>query len=338
MSHRQRVEYGDDSARRIDSSHGPLPVTLALPRVRPDDPAGQVVSTTLRQAVSRIALTEPQVRRGEVEGIHRLRTTTRRLRSELRALERFADVHWHEHLEEELKWLATRLGDVRDMDILLARLKMAAAKAEERDASDAVLAPLFEKFQSRRAQAAWSLSDALHGDRYRGLLASLEQAALEPPLTDAAAEPCRTALPPAARGAWQRLKKGGRSLRPADPDQEFHKLRKTAKRARYTAELVAPLIRGGAAKGSDRFIRLVTEVQDVLGEHQDAVVAAHEIEIGLAEYFDKPDFVQAAQALLECERDKAQAARAAFFKVWSKLDRKKSRRWLKTRRTARTGA
>ncbi len=140
------------------------------------------------------------------------------------------------------------------------------------------------------------------------------------------------------RGAWRRLKKGARCLRPADPDQEFHNLRKEAKRARYTAELIAPIIGGGANKGSDRFIRLVTEVQDVLGEHQDAVVAAHEIELGLAEYADHPGFIPTAQALLECEHDKAEAARTAFFKVWDKLDRKKSRQWLKARRTAHSQA
>jgi CHAD domain-containing protein len=338
MSHRQRVDYRNDSKQRVNSCDRRSPVTLALPRVWPDDPAGQVVSAMLRQAVLRIAATEPQVRRGEVEGIHRLRTTTRRLRSELRALESFAEQEWREHIEEELKWLAERLGDVRDMDILLARLKKGAARTEQGDASEVALGPLFSKYELRRAQTAWSLSEALHSDRYRGLLASLEQAAAEPALTAAAAEPCRTALPPAARGAWGRLKKGGRCLRPADQDQEFHNLRKEAKRARYTAELIAPLIDGGAAKGSDRFIRLVTQVQDVLGEHQDAVVAAHEIELGLAEYADHPGFVPAAQTLLECEHDKAEAARAAFFKVWSKLDRKKSRQWLKTRRTAHSGA
>ena len=307
-----------------------------LPRVRPDDPAGQVVSASLRQAVSRIAATEAQVWRGEVEGIHRLRTTTRRLRSELRSLENFVDVDWRERLEAELKWLATRLGEVRDMDILLARLKKSAAKIDAGDETEAVLAPLFAKFQSRRAQAAWSLTDALRSDRYRGLLAALEQAALEPPLTDAASEPCRSALAAAARGAWRRLKKGGRSLRPTDPDQQFHKLRKEAKRARYTAELIAPIIDGSAAKGSDRFIRLATEIQDILGEHQDAVVAAHEIEHGLAEFADDPEFVPAAgSARLRARQGPGRAH--AFFKVWDKLDRKKSRRWMKTRRTARSG-
>ena len=209
MSHRQRIDYRDDSVWRVDSRERPSPVTLALPRVRPDDPAGQVVAATLRQAVSRIAATEAQVRHGEAEGVHRLRTTTRRLRSELRALESFVELHWREHLEEELKWLARRLGDVRDMDILLARLKKAAAKTEKGDASESALEPMFAKFQSRRSQAAWSLSEALHSDRYRSLLASLEQAGLEPPLTDAAVESCRTALPPAACSTWRRLKKGG---------------------------------------------------------------------------------------------------------------------------------
>ena len=165
MSHRQRVDYREVSVQRVDSSERPSPVMLALPRIRPDDPAGQVVSSTIRQAISRIAATEAQVRHGEAEGVHRLRTTTRRLRSELRALESFIELHWREHLEKELKWLARRLGDVRDMDILLARLKKAAAKTEDGDASESALVPMFAKFQSRRSQAAWSLSEALHSDR-----------------------------------------------------------------------------------------------------------------------------------------------------------------------------
>ena len=81
-----------------------------------------------------------------------------------------------------------------------------------------------------------------------------------------------------AAAAWRRLKKQGRGLRPSDPDAEFHELRKRAKRARYTAELIAPIMGRRAARAAGGFIRLLTQVQDTLGEHQDAVVAADEIE------------------------------------------------------------
>ena len=52
----------------------------------------------------------------------------------------------------------------------------------------------------------------------------------------------------------------------------------------------------------------------------------------------EPAFVQAANGLLATERDKAHAAREAFFKVWDKLDRKKSRRWMKIAPKAKAGA
>jgi CHAD domain-containing protein len=50
-------------------------------------------------------------------------------------------------------------------------------------------------------------------------------------------------------------------------DTELHRARKAAKRARYAAEVLARA--GGGKKGRKRF----KQVQHVLGEHQDAVVA-----------------------------------------------------------------
>ena len=92
--------------------------------------------------------------------------------------------------------------------------------------------------------------------------------------------PCRSAMPPLAAAAWRRLRKCGRALRPSDPDEAFHEVRKRAKRARYTAEMVAPILRGDDARGARRFIRGATRIQDILGEHQDAIVAGDEL-IGL---------------------------------------------------------
>ena len=159
-----------------------------------------------------------------------------------------------------------------------------------------------------------------------------------PVLLEPAAERCRAALPEVAAVAWRRLKKQARALRPSDPDAEFHELRKRAKRTRYTAELIAPIMGRRTARAAAAFIRLLTQVQDTLGEHQDAVVAAGEIEHSLASHGDDPAFVQAANSLLAHERDKAHAARQSFFKVWDKLDRKKTRRWMKIAPKVNAGA
>jgi CHAD domain-containing protein len=301
--------------------------TVTVPRIRPRDPVAKAVLVSLRSALSRIRGTEGEARRGDVEGIHRLRTATRRLRSELRAFRSLVDADWIGPLEDELKWLAGLLGNVRDLDVLAERFRKAVG--EEDFSGTGALAPLFTDLMARHVRASRELRVALQGERYRGLLASLQRAIDQPPPEADACAACRTALPPLAAAAWRRLKKHARALRRLDPDEAFHEVRKLAKRARYTAEMVAPVLSGAAAKGARRFIRGATRVQDILGEHQDAIVAGQELASIIGRHSDGPWFASAANRLLEGQAEAARRAREAFFDVWDKLDRKKSRRWLK---------
>ena len=278
-------------------------------------------------AVSRIATSDLEARQGEPEGIHRLRTSTRRLRSELRAFRGLVDPRWREPLEGELKWLGSLLGGVRDLDVLLARLQKAASTQDENDAR--ALSPMFRSLQVRHAAAAMDLQDGLRSARYHALIDALMQAIELPMLLDAARENCRNVLPPLAIAAWRKLKRGARALRPSDPDEEFHEVRKRAKRARYTAELIAPILHRHSSRSATRFIRLTTRVQTVLGEHQDSTLASQAIERQLAERADDPGFVEAAGRLLDNQKNAVETARAKFFTVWDKLDRKKSRRWMR---------
>lgn len=303
---------------------------VAKPRVKPRDPAGDAVSLALRTALARIGAHEPGARRGDPEGVHRLRAAARRLRSELRALKDMVGPQWREELEGHLKWLARLLGDVRDLDILLARLR-APSSHEGRGVNLPALAPLLTGLEARRTQATLSVSHGLESDRYRTLKKTLEQAAEHAPREGAAAEACRVALPRAARAGWRRLREAARGLRPNDPDEKFHEARKRAKRSRYTAELIAPLLGRQAARGAGEFIRLAARVQDSLGEHQDALITAHELEAALVAHAGDPAFVHAASSYLGEERERARAARASFFKIWSKLECKKLRRWMKPR-------
>ena len=55
----------------------------------------------------------------------------------------------------------------------------------------------------------------------------------------------------------------------AESDDALHEVRKTAKKARYAAELAEPV----AGKRAARFVKQAKAFQDVVGEHQDAVVA-----------------------------------------------------------------
>jgi CHAD domain-containing protein len=309
-----------------------------MPAIKPKYPAAELILSALKGAIARLQAADPEARRGEPEGVHRLRTSTRRLRSELRTVSDLVDREWGEHLEQELKWLAAVLGSVRDLDILCQRLHLAAppvtgncrvSASPSKTAQNDLLAPFYLALRERHAQNSRALREALQGDRYGDLLASLAAAIESPTLEDDAWEPCRKALPPLAAAAWQKLKKGGRDLEAASPDADFHQVRKLAKRARYAAELIAPALGSRTLKQAKRFIRLTTQLQDILGEHQDAIVAATELQRFLAQNPHDQKLAHRVHDVLETQHQAALATRAKFFDVWKKLDRKKSLKWFK---------
>ncbi len=273
-----------------------------------------------REAAARA---RPAAQGGDPEGVHRLRTASRRLRSDLRTFRDLLDDNWARPLEDDLKWLAGLLGVVRDLDVLKDRLRRSAGEAP------GALGPLFLALDERHAEASRALRDALGSDRHRDLLRRLADAAGAPVLQPEAAGPCRSALPPLAASAWKAARRRGRALDPHDPDEDFHEARKRAKRARYAAETVADALDPGPAEDARRFARLANEVQDVLGEHQDAVVAAREVRRIADDHPTHGALNLACGRLLERQERSAQRSRDRFFKVWDRFDREKHRRWLK---------
>ena len=132
-----------------------------MPAINPNYPAAELIRSALKGAIARMQGADPEARRGEPDGVHRLRTSTRRLRSELRTFSDLVDSEWGEHLEQELKWLAAELGSVRDLDILCQRLHAAASPvtAESRGSAstckivtDCTLATFFLKLHDRHSQ------------------------------------------------------------------------------------------------------------------------------------------------------------------------------------------
>ena len=92
----------------------------------------------------------------------------------------------------------------------------------------------------------------------------------DPPFTDLAAGRAVDLLV-AVRAAAKKVTKhlaGGLGT-PGD-DQELHKARKAGKRARYAAELAHPVL----GKKTQKAVKEYQDLQDILGEHQDGVVAA----------------------------------------------------------------
>jgi CHAD domain-containing protein len=282
------------------------------PTFGPNDPVSAAVRAALGEALSRVQRDEFAASRFEVEPVHRLRAACRRLRSVLRVFSPFLDDCWKTETGKELKWLAARLGAVRDLDVLDVRLHEAARAVRAPE-----LVGLFRDLEDRRAAARAGLREALDSPRYRFLVNRIEEAVARPPLTTEARRPCRAALPACLDRAWTKLKRRGRQLRKTDPEEAFHRVRVLAKRARYAAEAIAPGLDKGPRAAAAALATRATKLQDQLGQLQDAVVAKR-----FLRHFQEAsgEGKNALSPLLASLRQDARQARSGACCLWKKVE------------------
>ncbi|MDG3013181.1 CHAD domain-containing protein [Speluncibacter jeojiensis] len=214
---------------------------------------------------------------GEGDGVHDARVAARRIRSALRtyAPELGAESVVHTPVRE-LRRLGRKLAPVRDLQVQRARLKNALAELDSGQSWGPVLRRLDRVIGARERAAAAAAAHTIGGRRLAELLAGL----------DALAAHAQWAEPGVApSGAVGRALRGRRDVvdaalascgadrdagRGADPvDVVLHRLRKDVKTLRYAVEVARPLAPGRAREVLSGF----TVLQDVLGRHQDAVVA-----------------------------------------------------------------
>ncbi len=273
---------------------------------------GEVVRYALATSVDRFRRNEPGVRIGEdPEAVHQARVATRRLRSDLRTFASLVDRAWAGELRAELAWLAELLGGNRDADVLSMRLRerVNALPEELQDAAGRLLAGLEEERETARAR----LLEAMEDERYRLLVERMIAAAREPHLAAEAAHPARKALRPLIAKPWAALRKAVKALSEDPEDEELHKVRIRAKRCRYAAEATAIVL----GKPVRRFAKAAAGLQEVLGEHQDAVVAR----LTLQQHCLESDraLASAAATLADMERTAAEQARARWPSAWKAL-------------------
>jgi CHAD domain-containing protein len=110
---------------------------------------------------------------------------------------------------------------------------------------------------------------------------------------------------------------------PAEPsDEELHAVRIKVKRARYAAELAEEEV----GRRASRFVDKAKKVQDILGEHQDAVVAESRIRACLRSIRSRPA-TWLRNRLIERQRTRRQKARKVFWKKWPRLKRRGRKAW-----------
>ncbi|MDR8409916.1 CYTH and CHAD domain-containing protein [Nonomuraea sp. 3-1Str] len=246
---------------------------VPAPPAPPAEPgsAGEVVTEYLSGQVRALLAQDPQVRLAEKDAVHQMRVASRRLRSALKAFKKI--VKNTGHVQDELKWLGSVLGEARDLEVIRGRFAEELAEIAPELVTGPVRHRLGDGLRAREAEAYGRIREALSGERYYRLLDALEQLAAEPEQGKRAVRPAGEELAAVAAANWERVARKYDAARAIDDPQRhetaMHEVRKAAKRARYTAEAVRAVL----GPGTPRLAKLAEGVQDALGAHQDAVVA-----------------------------------------------------------------
>jgi CHAD domain-containing protein len=239
----------------------------------------------------------------------------------LKTFHQVIDPEWDTSLRKELKWLGGLLGTVRDDDVLLDRLegRVADLPPSDRHAGKRLLDGLRE----HRVRARVELLEAMRSPRYARLIDRLLAAARTIPSSGDPAE-LDLELGDLVRKPWKKLRRAVKDLDEDPPDEELHAVRIRAKWCRYAAEAVAPAI----GKPAKRFAAVVEQVQEVLGEHQDAVVAGQWLRTHAADRGGRVECAFVAGELAAREDAAADASRAEWPDAWTQANRRSLRQWM----------
>ncbi|MEI2715717.1 MAG: CYTH and CHAD domain-containing protein [Candidatus Nanopelagicales bacterium] len=282
--------------------------------VGPGDPAGDAVRAHLTKHIRRFLLQDVRVRRNLPDSVHQMRVAARRIRSGLRGFGPLVDDKWARHLRDELGWIAGELGAVRDTEVMIERLDERAADLPP-DEADLAQTAVDKALNSRIVDARAHALAALRSKRHLRLLEDLVEAANEPHLTKAADRSCDEALPPLVDKTWRRLAKDVAELHLDSPAAPWHETRIAAKKARYAAEAVEPVF-GRPAK---ELVKVLEQVTEILGDHQDAHVA----QMTLKSLATEPDVDAptgfALGLLFGLEVDYEMRLRREFQRMWPKI-------------------
>jgi CHAD domain-containing protein len=291
-------------------------------------PAYQAVARYLAVQAEDLAALDPLVRRFRPDSVHKMRIATRRLRGALRSFGSVISPSQTEHIAAELKWLGDTLGQARDAEILARHLR---ARQEETDTSE-LLGPVVARIESHfaraSAEARAAVLSALRSARYTELLEGLDALIAEPPLGPAGQQPAGVAMPAAVadsyRSTRRRMRRALASPPGADRDVALHQARKAAKRSRYAAEAAS----GVAGPDANRFAGQMKNVQTVLGDHQDIVIARQlERSLGVAAHL-AGESAFSYGVFYERDACDARMLQGQLAAIWQRASRRRYRRWL----------
>lgn len=195
--------------------------------------------------------------------LHQARVALRRLRSALTVFRPIAKDRRAKQLNADLRWLTRQLGQARNIDVLIPRIKNTYAQARLKAARSSAYA------EARRAMAS-NLTREMMIDLAEWL--SIGKWTRRKRTRQLRDEVPRDYAARAIDRLHNRLVGEAGAITGSD-DHERHETRKRAKKLRYTVEFFASLHdRGKERKARIRYLAAIEELQDALGILNDMVV------------------------------------------------------------------
>jgi CHAD domain-containing protein len=281
-------------------------------------PARELLTAYLQEQFDELLRQQRRVQAEEPDGIHRMRVSTRRLRSALASYRALLAPEPARTLRSELKWLAQVLGAARDASVMRHRLQDLVASQPPELVLGPVSARIDEELLSDYTAALRIVRQELEGERYRSAVDGLRTLIAESAWTAEADGSGGDTAEAMIRRDLGRLRSRIRTAK-AEKDRDaraeiLHEARKDAKRLRYAAETWRPA--GGQA--AESMVEAAEGLQKILGEHQDSVVTRELLRrMGSATGPGESGFTYGRLHAIEEQR--AKDAEKQFRRLWKRF-------------------
>ncbi len=301
--------------RGIQSAGIKIPQFVAPPvgvELSKDDPVITLLFAYLDHQLRKLKRQQPRAWEGiDPEGVHQMRVAIRRMRAVFRAFRGVLGEDVVAWINGELRWLAKQLGRARDADVIEAEVR----DGRQGEPSD------YEKYLQEQTEEAYtSLVTVMESERYAELVSWLERFVDEGPDSriqeeygDLSIADCSKLL---VIRAFTKMRAHGDAIRADTPARQLHKLRIEAKRFRYLVDFFSTVQHH---KWQDA-IDATEELQEVLGQHQDAITAIERLATyagSLTPDEESRDELLNTARLMQKEFGKVRNCRRDFESAWA---------------------
>jgi CHAD domain-containing protein len=304
--------------------------------------AGEPALVGYRRVLSNLADTIEANRPGTIDDIdeeflHELRVAVRRTRSVLAQGKGVLPDDIRDHHREAFGLLGEQTGPARDLDVYVAGWDTYVAPLGL--AGDPGLDKVKREIEYRRHAAHVELSAILQSDACRAVIDGWRTWLADPNVEVEPSPHLGTVVARRIKKAQKKVLTDGRAITPESPGERLHDLRKDTKKLRYLLECFGSLFPADERKA---FVNQLKDLQDNLGEHQDAEVhlaqlrdLAHDLH---ARAVVDTDALLAMGRLSDQLERRRSEQRAAFANRFAKYDRTRNRKALaKMLKQARDG-